>query len=89
MVEKKSSVKVEFRDAMDREWADISSELVRRYIFPSGRDITIEEPLRLLVSDGGGHRVFSAEDGGTSYYIDAGWIAIEWKVKPGHPHFVK
>mgnify|MGYP005863207419 CR=1 FL=1 len=79
----------QFKDALNREWVDISSELERRYIFPSGRDITIERPLRLLVSESGGHRVFSASRNGTCYYVGPGWIAIEWRVREGHPHFVK
>ncbi len=81
--------KIEFVDALNREWADISSEEYRKYIFPTGREIYIEKPLKLLVSESGGHRVFSAEDGGTCYYVNAGWIAIEWKVAKGQPHFVK
>jgi len=80
---------VEFIDRLGREWSDISSEIQRRYIFPSGRDILIEEPDRLHVSENGGHRVFSRKDGGTCYYIHEGWVAIEWKVREGEPHFVK
>jgi hypothetical protein len=78
-----------FDDVLHREWTDISSELYRTYIFSDSVRLTIDTPLRLLVSESGGHRVFSAESGGKCYYISPNWIAIEWKVAEGKPHFVK
>lgn len=83
------SDEVEFVDALNRDWTDISSEDYRKYIFPTGREIFIQKPLKLLVTDSGGHRIFSAVDGGMCFYINPGWIAIEWKVGKGQPHFVK
>jgi len=65
---------------------DISSELERTYTFPGGDRVNILRPLALHVSTSGGHRIY-AEDG-TSHYIQSGWLAITWKVKPGQPNFV-
>ena len=80
---------VDFKDALHREWTDISAELYRTYIFPDGTSLRIENPLRLFVSDSGGHRVFSGNDGGKCFYVRPSWAAIEWKVRAGKPHFVK
>lgn len=80
---------IEFVDALEREWTDISSETQRVYVFEGGTRMVIDQPLRLHVSDSGGHRVFSGEGGGKSYYVPPRWIAIEWQTAPGRPHFVR
>jgi len=78
----------QFLNGSGLEFTDISMEQEREYIFPNGRTLTIKEPLRLNVSDSGGHRVFSAD--GYCWYIQPkeGWV-IKWKVKVGKPHFVR
>ena len=77
----------EFKNESGKEFADISSEAWREYTFPTGQSIRIEGPLRLNVSDSGGHRLFDAS--GVSHYIPAGWVHLQWQAKDGQPHFVK
>lgn len=77
----------EFNNATDLEFTDISSEQWREYQFLDGQAIRIDAPLKLNVSDSGGHRIFDAE--GVSHYIPAGWIHLKWTVKDGAPNFVK
>lgn len=69
------------------EFVDISSEHYRTYTFPGGRSVTIDEPLKLNVSDSGGHRIFDRQ--GLSHYVPPGWLQLTWEAKPGRPHFVK
>lgn len=76
-----------FNNATDLEFADISSERWREYRFLGNETIRIERPLRLNVSESGGHRIFDAE--GVSHYIPAGWIHLQWVVEDGAPNFVK
>ncbi len=59
----------------------------REYQFLGGETIRINRPLRLNVSESGGHRIFDAE--GISHYIPAGWIHLQWVVEDGAPNFVK
>lgn len=68
-------------------FSDISSEAFRVYEFSNGKEVRIDEPLRLNVSPSGGHRLFDAS--GTSHYIPKGWVHLRWKVKTGAPNFVK
>ena len=76
-----------FNNATDLEFTDISSELWREYQFLGGDTVRIEAPLKLNVSDSGGHRIFDAE--GMSHYIPAGWVHLKWVVRDGAPNFVK
>jgi hypothetical protein len=76
-----------FNNATDLVFADISSEQWREYRFLGGETIRINRPLRLNVSESGGHRIFDAE--GVSHYIPAGWIHLQWVVEDGAPNFVK
>lgn len=76
---------LEFRNATNLEFKDITSEAVRQYIFPNGQYIRIENPARLAVSASGGHRVYALDN--VCRYIQPGWLAIEWIVKDGAPHF--
>ena len=76
-----------FNNATDLEFTDISSELWREYQFLGGDRIRIEEPLKLNVSESGGHRIF--DSAGISHYIPAGWVHLQWAVKDGAPNFVK
>lgn len=77
----------EFKNGTDLEFTDISSEQWREYQFLGGETIRIEAPLKLNVSESGGHRIFDAK--GVSHYIPAGWIHLKWTVKDGEPNFVK
>jgi hypothetical protein len=77
----------EFRNATDLEFADVSSEQWREYLFVGGETIRIEAPLKLNVSESGGHRIFDAS--GVSHYIPIGWIHLKWMAKDGAPNFVK
>lgn len=76
-----------FENATDLEFKDISSERYREYRFRGGDVVRIEAPLKLNVSESGGHRIFDAE--GVSHYIPAGWIHLSWVAKDGEPNFVK
>ena len=51
----------EFKNATDLEFADVSSEQWREYQFLGGEVIRIDAPLKLNVSESGGHRIFDAE----------------------------
>lgn len=76
-----------FNNATDLAFTDISSEQWREYAFLGGDTVRIERPLRLNVSESGGHRIFDAK--GVSHYIPAGWIHLQWVAKDGAPNFVK
>lgn len=76
-----------FKNSTELEFTDISNELYRTYTFFENQDITIKQPLRLHVSESGGHRVFDSS--GISHYIPAGWIHLKWEVSEGSPNFVK
>jgi hypothetical protein len=89
MNEPSQTDRVHLNDALKRDWVDISTEMWRRYVFEGGTELRIDQPLRLLVSESGGHRVFSGVDGGKCFYVSPKWVAIEWKASEGKPHFVK
>jgi hypothetical protein len=76
---------MEFRNASGLEFKDISAEEFRRYRFPGGDVVKIDAPQLLHVSTSGGHRIF--DGAGTSHYIPAGWVHLEWKAAEGKPHF--
>jgi len=78
---------LEFNNQSDLDFVDISSEHWREYRFHNGEKVRIEAPLKLNVSDSGGHRIFDAT--GVSHYIPAGWIHLMWEAKDGAPNFVK
>lgn len=75
---------MEFINNSDLEFKDISAEREREYAFGGGT-ILIVEPLKLNVSESGGHRIFDAQ--GDSHYVPAGWIHLRWTAKEGKPHF--
>lgn len=70
-------------DQMGREWNDISTNEYREYIFPDGFIVRIDCPMKLNVSESGGHRILDAD--GMSWYVPSGWRALRWM---GEPHFV-
>ena len=72
--------------AIDYQFADISSEQERCYIFEGGGEVKIELPTHLHVAKSGGHRILDAC--GTSHYIPWGWIHLCWIVKDRQPNFV-
>lgn len=78
---------MEFVNASELEFSDISSEESRQYDFSGGESVVITNPLKLNVSASGGHRIFDAF--GVSHYIPAGWLHLSWETKPGQPHFVR
>ena len=78
---------VVFYNQSGLEFTDISSEAERVYNFGSRGFVRIQNPLRLNVSDSGGHRVFSAD--GRSHYIPSGWVELTWTILDGGPNFVK
>lgn len=80
--------KPEFRlegKALDYDWKDIDDEKWRVYVFPGGDEVEIVAPLKIHVSESGGHRIFDAE--GFCHYIPSGWIHIAWLAKKEQAHF--
>ncbi len=75
-----------FINKSNLKFTDISSEKWRTYIFPSGMQVSINEPLHLNVSKTGGHRIF--DNFGRSHYIQPGWYHLYWEVKDKRPNFV-
>jgi hypothetical protein len=69
------------------EFTDISSEQFREYAFANDEILRIENPLKLHVSESGGHRIFDAQ--GNSFYVPKGWLHLRWQAKEGQPNFVK
>ena len=86
VMDQESGMASEFINESGLEFIDISSELWREYEFAGGDKVRIEQPLKLHVSDSGGHRLFAAD--GRSHYIPAGWVHLTWQSKEGHPNFV-
>lgn len=86
--EQKEEKPRQFINESGLEFIDISSEIYREYNFPNGKQLLINHPLYLHISESGGHRLFTRK--GISYYIRVceGWY-IEWEAKPGEPNFVK
>jgi len=79
---------VEFRNPSGIEFKDIDDEEFRVYTFVRDGKIfyvTIREPLKINVSQSGGHRLFDAN--GDCHYIPAGWIHLRWRAKEGSDHF--
>lgn len=77
---------MELRNESGLKFVDISSEQVREYRYNDGSILTIESPQFLHVSKSGGHRILDGD--GKSWYVNKGWRAITWTVKPDAPHFV-
>ena len=77
---------MEFRNTARIDFTDISAEAWREYHFPGGDVLRIDEPLKLSVSDSGGHRLFDAA--GKSHYVAPKWFSITWQAKDGQPNFV-
>lgn len=81
----------DFNNASGLEFTDISSEDWRSYtfVYPDGKpfDLVIDKPLKLHVSESGGHRLWDAQ--GISHYVPFGWTHLRWKARQGQPHFVK
>lgn len=70
-------------------WVDISSEMYREYVYPSGYVLRIDNPLKVKISQsslgGHAHRVTTAT---TGYYVASGWVAIRWEARDGRALFV-
>ena len=76
----------EFINLSNFRFVDISFELFREYIYPNGAKMRIENPIRLSVAKNNAHRITDAS--GLNYYIAPGWLAIDWRSKPGTPNFI-
>jgi hypothetical protein len=72
--------------AKELEFKDISSEAWREYVYPNGQRLRYEAPVALAVSKSGGHRLLTED--GVSHVIVAGFVAVDFLVKDGAPHFV-
>lgn len=67
---------------------DLSQEFSRKYFYPDGREIYIEEPYQLFFKTDkrlDSHRV-SRDEGRVVVYVPAGWTHFEWVPRdPYHP----
>ena len=63
---------------------NLSDQQYRVYDF-GDHQVRLVKPMKLNVSESGGHRVFTAD--GVSHYIPYGWVHLYWVVKEGCPHF--
>jgi hypothetical protein len=79
-------VYIMLRNATDKQFVDISSELWRSYEFPDGHLVIINRPQWLSVSESGGARILDIH--GVCHYIPCGWIHLRWEVFHDAPHFV-
>lgn len=61
-------------------WKSIETEEYRIYLFDGGESVKIDNPVKLNISDSGGHRIVDSE--GISYYIPPYWNCIKWKANP-------
>ncbi len=78
---------VAFRPTMAKPslpFRNLSDEQYRVYDF-GDHQVRLVKPMKLNVSESGGHRVFTAD--GVSHYIPSGWVHLYWVVKEGCPHF--
>lgn len=75
-----------FVNATSHDFADIGSEEFREYVFPGGELVRIDSPLKLAVSESGGHRLFDRS--GLSHYVPPGWVHLRWRARDGEPNFV-
>jgi len=81
---------IELRNKTNFDFIDISDEIYREYEFFQDNHtyyLKIKNPQFLAVSKSGGHRVIDINE--TCFYITPKWHFITWKVKEGHPHFIK
>ena len=76
--------KEDFINGSNLEFLDLDDEEYRVYEFVD-MAIKIDNPLKLNVSNSGGHRVWDAK--GISHYIPSGWKHLYWLVKKGEQHF--
>jgi hypothetical protein len=54
---------------------DISSEVVRKYLYPDG-EVVLDAPDRVFIAASGSHRIVGMD--GWVTYLPAGWKAIQW-----------
>ena len=54
-------------------------EFWREYVFPGGDVVRIEEPMTLIISEGG-HRI--VDSAGMSHYVPTGWVHLRWMNRP-------
>jgi hypothetical protein len=83
-----TSTRVSFADIEDvlttlekGEIRNISTELYREYTFPGGDKVKIEDPIVLILSESGGHRIVDTKLNG--HYVPKGWIHLFWANKLG------
>jgi len=67
------------------EWKDLRAEMWRKYVFPDGSTVFIDQPQELAVSPSGsgGHRVTTPD--GVCHYIPSGWIELQWQNVESEP----
>lgn len=65
---------------MPDQWKDISTEDYRVYHFPNSETLKIVKPVKLNVSESGGHRIL--DSAGVSHYIPTGYLYISWLAEP-------
>lgn len=63
----------------------LTSELTRTYFWGDGREVTINEPQYMYVSENG-HRIVDFK--GFGHYIPKGWIHLRWKSREGEAKLI-
>lgn len=74
-----------FINKSENEFKDISEESHRTYVWSKDEYLFIENPMRLHVSESGGHRVAALN--GQQYYVRPGWLYVTWEVDDGKSTF--
>ena len=70
----------------DMNQVDISSEEYRIYTYPDGSIFKIDEPISLVITDSGSHRVI--DKAGLTHRPTPGFVGISWKPRDGAAPFV-
>jgi len=55
---------------------DISMEKIRIYGYADREALIIEDPIKLFITEDGGHRVQDAD--GWVYYVHKNWETLKW-----------
>lgn len=72
---------------VELDWASLTNEAYREYVYPDGGIYRIDNPVALAIKPGSnGHRVVSEgleSDRRVSHYVEGGWLAIRWEGNDG------
>lgn len=69
--------KIKTKEVFDGDWKNIDHENFRVYVFPCGCKVVIDHPLKINISESGGHRILDIDN--IAHYIPSGWIHLFWE----------